>query len=98
MVQEVKFLDADFATKQWTGYTIKTAAAGSTSCGGVALLARDNDWVRVEDVKAVGNNVILFELVLNKHERFFAVGCYFPPSDKGGGWPCGTSLWVPCPS
>ena len=66
VVQETKFLNADFATKWWTGYEIKTAAVGTTSCGGVALLARKN------------------ELVLNKEERFFVVGCYFPPSDKHG--------------
>ena len=47
-------------------------------------MVRDSKWVRVENEKVVGNNVISFELVLNKEERFFAVGCYFPPSDKEG--------------
>ena len=37
VVQETKFLDADFATKWWTGYEIKTAAAGTMSCGGAPL-------------------------------------------------------------
>ena len=48
------------------------AAAGSTLCGGVALLAWTNYFVRVENVKVVGTNVISFELILNKKERFFA--------------------------
>ena len=47
-------------------------------------MARKNDWVRVENAKVVGTNVLSFELVLNKKERFFVVGCYFPPSDKEG--------------
>ena len=29
VVQETKILDSNFATKQWVGYEIKTAAAGS---------------------------------------------------------------------
>ena len=40
VVQETQFLDADFSTHLWTGYDIKTAVAGSASCGGMALLAR----------------------------------------------------------
>ena len=84
VVQETKFLDTDFATKWWAGYEIKTAAAGTTSCGGVALLAQKNDWARVENAKGVGTNVLSFELVLKKEERFFVVGCYFPPFDKEG--------------
>ena len=42
------------------------------------------NWARVQSAKIVGNTVILFELVLNKKERFFAVGCYFPLPDKEG--------------
>ena len=84
VVQETEFLDTDFATKWWAGNEIKTAAAGTTSCGGVALLARKHDLATVENAKVVGTNVLSFELVLNKKERFFVVGCYFPPSDKEG--------------
>ena len=98
VVQETKVLDTDFATKRWAGYEIKTAAASSTSCEGVALLRRKIDFAR-------GTNVISFELALNKKERFFAVGCYFLSSDKERGRPnnwwsrlCGTSLRIPCPS
>ena len=48
------------------------------------MLVRDIKWVQVENEKVVGNNVISFEMVLNKEEIFFAVGCYFLPSDKEG--------------
>ena len=48
-------------------------------------MARKNDWVRVEKAKVVGTNVLSFDLVLNKEERFFVVGCYFASSDKEGG-------------
>ena len=42
--------------------------------------------MRLENAKVVGtNNVLSFELVLNKRDRFFAVGCYIPPSNKQGG-------------
>ena len=38
----------------------------------------------MENAKVVGTNVLSFELVLNKKERFFVVECYFLPSDKEG--------------
>ena len=79
-----KFLDVDFATKWWAGYEIKTAAVGTTSCGGVALLARKNDWTMAENAKVIGTNILSFEMVLNREERFFVVGCYFPPSVQEG--------------
>ena len=75
MVQETKILDPTFATKRWAGYEIRSAAAGSVSCGGMASLVRENEWVRVENAKVIGANVLSSELVLNKEEIFFAVGC-----------------------
>ena len=77
-------MDPAFATKRWAGYEIKTVAAGIASCGGVALLVRENEWARVENTKVIGTNVLSFELVLNEEQRFFAVSCYFAPSDKEG--------------
>ena len=52
--------------------------------GGVALLARESDFVQVENAKVVGTNVLSCELVLNSDERFFVVGCYLEPSDTLG--------------
>ena len=75
VVQETKFLDSDFATKRWAGYAIKTAPVSSALCGGVALLAQKNDFARLENVKFVWTNAVSFELVLNKKQKFFVVGC-----------------------
>ena len=67
-------------------------------------MVRENEWARVENTKVTRTNVLSFDLVLNEEKRFFAVGCYFAPSDKEGGgrgwWirPCGTNPWAPCPS
>ena len=47
-------------------------------------MARKSNFARVENAKVVGTSVLSFKLVLNKEKRFFAVGCYFPPSDKEG--------------
>ena len=47
-------------------------------------MARDSNLVRVENAKVVRTNVLSFELVWNKQERFFAVGCYLAPSDTMG--------------
>ena len=42
------------------------------------------DFARAENAKVVGTNIISFKLVLKKKEIFFAVGCYFPSSNKEG--------------
>ena len=47
-------------------------------------MVRENEWARVENTKVIGTNVLSFELVLNEEQRFFAVSCYFAPSDKEG--------------
>jgi hypothetical protein len=52
--------------------------------GGVALLARESEFVQVENAKVVGTNVLSCELVLNDDKRFFVVGCYLAPSDSLG--------------
>ena len=38
----------------------------------------------MENERIVGLNVISFKLVVAEDERWFVVGCYLPPSDKGG--------------
>ena len=47
-------------------------------------MVRENEWARVENTRVIRANVLSFELVLNEEERFFAIGCYFAPSDKEG--------------
>ena len=68
MVQETKCIDPQYATKGAAGYKIRTAAAASFACGGVALLWRDGerDIFRVENDRVQGPNVITFELVVGE--------------------------------
>ena len=51
-------------------------------------MGKERDGFRVENEKAVGPNVISFELITGddegKEERWYVVGCYLPPSDKRG--------------
>ena len=47
-------------------------------------MVQENEWARVENAKVVGTNILSFGAVLNEEERFFAIGCYFPLSDKEG--------------
>ena len=54
------------------------------SCGSVALAVRENSLFRTENERIVGPNVISFEMVVAKYERWFVVGCYLLPSDTGG--------------
>ena len=47
----------------------------------MVLLVRENDLFTVENEKAVGPNIISFELLTGrrKDERWYVVGCYLPP-------------------
>ena len=70
-------------------YATRTAVAAKSSCGGVALLARENVLVTAKNDKFGGWNMIVLELMANKEERWHAVGCYLSPSsDRGGGAKC----------
>ena len=61
-VQETEFTKADFATKQWSGYKIRTGTEGE-----IALLYKEGvetrDLYRVENDAVIGTNVITFELI-----------------------------------
>ena len=96
ILQEIKFADAKYAGRNWAGYKIRTAAATSAHCGGVALLYKEGprvqDLYRMENDRVVGKNVVSCEVVtgLRKKQRgwdetrYFIVGCYIPPSEKDG--------------
>ena len=73
-----------FAIRFFGGYFICAAAADSKRRKGVALLVKEQEGFRVENEKAVGPNVISFELITGEKERGDVVGCYLPPSDKKG--------------
>ena len=67
-------------------YATRLAVAVKSSCGGVALLVRENALVTAKNDKVGGRNMIALKLVTNKEERRRAMGCYLsPPSDKEGG-------------
>ena len=83
VLQETKITDPEFVTRSFEGYSILAAAADSDRRGGVALLVRENNAFTIENERARGPNVISFEL-LSGEERWYVVGCYLPPSDKGG--------------
>ena len=85
VLQETKIVDPEFASRSFGDYSILAAAADSERRGGVALLVRESDAFTVENERARGANIISFELITGQEERWFVVGCYLPPSDKGGG-------------
>ena len=84
VLQETKIAKAKFAPRRAEGYTIRVAPTSGRNCGGVALAVRENSLFRTENERIVGPNVISFEMVVARNERWFVVGCYLPPSDKGG--------------
>ena len=69
VVREVKIKDPKFASKKGFGYSILATAAGTDNCGGVALLARENDLCSVEEAKPWGPNVISWEMQVGLEEK-----------------------------
>ena len=89
VLQETKIAQAKFAPWRFKRFTIRVPPTSGQNCGGVALAVRENSLFRTENERIAGPNVISFEMVVAKDERWFVVGCYLPPSDKGGrhsGW------------
>ena len=80
LVQETKFADKVYAPRTASGYTITASNAGSTRCGGIALLHKENALYKLEELDVQRPNVLLFHLETGS-ERYFVVGCYIPPSD-----------------
>ena len=98
VLQETKIAQARFAPRRYKGFTIRVAPSSGENCGGVALVTRENSLFRTENERVIGPNVILFEMVIAKDERWFVVGCYLPPSDKGGGGTAAVDSrpgWIP---
>ena len=81
-VQESKFMDKDHATKRYGPYDILTAATQRTNCGGVSLFHRDSELYSLENARVRGPNIITFELQVGA-TRYYAIGCYLPPSESG---------------
>ena len=81
VLQETKITGPVFVSRSFEGYSILAAAADSDRRGGVALSVRETDYFTVENEKAVGPNIISFELVTGRRqiERWCVVGCYLLP-------------------
>ena len=45
-------------------------------------MVRESDAFTIENERARGPNIILFELITGPEEQWFVVGCYLPLSDK----------------
>ena len=67
-------MQAKFAPRAYRGYTIRVSPSSGKNCRGVGLVYRKNRRFSVENTKVVGPNVISFELVLYKLERWYVVG------------------------
>ena len=66
-VQQANIMDPAYETKEWAGYNIRDAAAGSEHCRGVTLTVGENDaWTfTMDNEKVVGNNVISSQAVVH---------------------------------
>ena len=62
VVQESKFTDADYATKNAEGYSILTAATDKKNHGGVSLLWREGKHHELENEKVWGPNTVTCEV------------------------------------
>ena len=62
VVQESKFTNADFATKNADGYSILTAETDKKNSGGVSLLWREGDQYKLENGKMRGPNTVTCEV------------------------------------
>ena len=79
VLQETKIAKANFAARSYRGYTIQVSPSSGKNCGGVGLAVRETKRFTVENPKVVGPNVLSFQLLTRKDERWHVVGCYFPP-------------------
>ena len=84
ILQETKIAKAKFAPRSYKGYTTRVAPSSGKNCGGVGLVYKETSRFSVENAKVVGPNVVSFHLVTHEKERWYVVGCYFPPLTKRG--------------
>jgi hypothetical protein len=67
-------------TQNLSGYSVVTSDTPSTHQGGIALFWQANKTYEVEDWRICGPNVLSFVIVTGS-QRFYAVGCYIPPTN-----------------
>jgi len=81
VLQETK-LTRGIYTRQTAGYRIVATDAQSCAQGGVAVCWREeNERFEVEEVRIRHANIITFEIQTGT-DRYYAVGCYIPPTDR----------------
>ena len=78
ILQELKIAKAKFATWSYRGYTIRVSPSSGKIC------VRETKWFTVKNAKVVSPNIISFQLLTRKDERWHVVGYYFPPFDNEG--------------
>ena len=81
VVQESKFTDDDYATKNAEGYSILATATDKKICRGVSLLWRGGNLFELENGKGRGPNTVTYK-VQTGEARYYVMGTYLLPSDK----------------
>ena len=69
VLQETKIAKANFAARNYRGYTIRVAPSSGKNCGGVGLVFKETGHFTVENAKVVGPNVVSFQLLTKEDER-----------------------------
>jgi hypothetical protein len=67
-------------TRNLSGYSVVAFNAPSAHQGGIALFWRANKTYKVKDWRICGPNMLSFVIVMGS-QRFYAVGCYIPPTN-----------------
>ncbi len=67
-------------TRNLSGYSVVASDAPSAHQGGIALFWLANKTYKVEDWRICGPNMLSFVIVTGS-QRFYAVGCYIPPTN-----------------
>ena len=84
ILSEMKITD-DRYTCMTSGYKVLSTKAPSKHQGGIALLWQpEHEGFKVEATRVVTPNLITFQLVMGD-ERYYLVGTYLPPNNRGGG-------------
>ena len=87
VLQGTKIVQAKFVSRcfNFKGFTIMVMSTNKQHCGGVALAVWGNSLFRVENERITLAPMlhVSIELAVAEDERWFFIGCYFPPSDRG---------------
>ena len=88
-LQETKIIDPAFANREFEGYSILVAATDNERQGRIVLFLNERYGFRVEIEKAVGPNIISFELITGDGEGKKSGGTWWgaisPPLTNRGG-------------